>query len=149
MPVTDPVADMLTRIRNALVVKKEIVDMPASKMKASIARIMLERGLYQRLRNDGRRHAGHAAHQTEIWPERREGYFGAQEDQQARPSRLCAQRSDSQGAKRPWNRHYFDKLRRYYRCRGEKELSRRRGFGVHLVGRCKLKKRGTKRICQE
>ena len=44
MPVTDPVADMLTRIRNALVVKKDIVDIPASKMKASIARIMLEQG---------------------------------------------------------------------------------------------------------
>ena len=45
MPVTDPVADMLTRIRNALVVKKDIVDIPASKMKASIARIMLEQGM--------------------------------------------------------------------------------------------------------
>ena len=44
MPVTDPVADMLTRIRNALVVKKDIVDIPASKMKASIARIMLDQG---------------------------------------------------------------------------------------------------------
>ena len=30
MPVTDPIADMLTRIRNALVAKKDIVEMPAS-----------------------------------------------------------------------------------------------------------------------
>ena len=44
MPVTDPVADMLTRIRNALVVKKEVVDMPASKMKMSIAKILLKEG---------------------------------------------------------------------------------------------------------
>lgn len=44
MPVTDPVADMLTRIRNALVVKKEAVEMPASKMKASIAEILLKEG---------------------------------------------------------------------------------------------------------
>ena len=49
MPVTDPIADMLTRIRNALVAKKDIVEMPASKMKNSIAQIMLRRGLYQRL----------------------------------------------------------------------------------------------------
>lgn len=44
MPVTDPVADMLTRIRNALVVKMDSVDMPASKMKASIAKILLKEG---------------------------------------------------------------------------------------------------------
>ncbi len=44
MPVTDPIADMLTRIRNALVAKKDVVDMPASKMKTSIAQIMLAEG---------------------------------------------------------------------------------------------------------
>jgi len=44
MPVTDPVADMLTRIRNALVVKKEAVEIPASKMKKSIAQILLTEG---------------------------------------------------------------------------------------------------------
>lgn len=44
MPVTDPVADMLTRIRNALVVKMETVDMPASKMKIAIAKILLREG---------------------------------------------------------------------------------------------------------
>ena len=44
MPVADPVADMLTRIRNALVVKMETVDMPASKMKIAIAEILLREG---------------------------------------------------------------------------------------------------------
>lgn len=44
MPVTDPIADMLTRVRNALVAKKDIVEMPASKMKLSIAQILLEQG---------------------------------------------------------------------------------------------------------
>ena len=44
MPVTDPVADMLTRVRNALVVKMETVEMPASKMKTAIAQIMLREG---------------------------------------------------------------------------------------------------------
>ena len=44
MPVTDPVADMLTRIRNALVVKMETVDMPASKMTIAIAKILLREG---------------------------------------------------------------------------------------------------------
>jgi small subunit ribosomal protein S8 len=44
MPVTDPVADMLTRIRNALGAKHETLDVPASKMKKSIASILLQEG---------------------------------------------------------------------------------------------------------
>ena len=42
--MTDPIADMLTRIRNALMVRKETVEIPASKMKKEIARILLEEG---------------------------------------------------------------------------------------------------------
>ena len=44
MIVTDPIADMLTRIRNALSSKKEIVDVPASNMKKSIAQILKNEG---------------------------------------------------------------------------------------------------------
>ena len=44
MPVTDPVADMLTRIRNALVAKHETVDVPASNIKKAIAEILLAEG---------------------------------------------------------------------------------------------------------
>ena len=44
MPVTDPVADMLTRIRNAIGAKHEVIDMPASKMKKAIAGILLKEG---------------------------------------------------------------------------------------------------------
>ncbi len=42
--MTDPIADMLTRIRNALMVKKEKVEIPASNMKKAIANILLEEG---------------------------------------------------------------------------------------------------------
>ena len=42
--MTDPIADMLTRIRNANVVKHETVDVPASNMKKELARILLEEG---------------------------------------------------------------------------------------------------------
>ena len=44
MVMTDPIADMLTRIRNANVVKHETVDVPASNMKKELARILLEEG---------------------------------------------------------------------------------------------------------
>lgn len=42
--MTDPIADMLTRIRNATLVKREMVEMPASKIKCEIARILKEEG---------------------------------------------------------------------------------------------------------
>jgi len=42
--VTDPIADMLTRIRNAVMIKTEKVDIPASKMKVEVAKILKEEG---------------------------------------------------------------------------------------------------------
>ena len=47
MSMTDPIADMLTRIRNACGAKHRRVDMPASKMKVEIARILKENSLIQ------------------------------------------------------------------------------------------------------
>jgi len=44
MTVTDPIADMLTRIRNAAAVGYSTVEMPSSKMKVAIARILKEEG---------------------------------------------------------------------------------------------------------
>ena len=44
MQITDPIADMLTRIRNANSAKHATVDVPASKMKKAIAEILLEEG---------------------------------------------------------------------------------------------------------
>ena len=44
MNVTDPIADMLTRIRNALSAGHETVSIPASKMKVEIARILKQEG---------------------------------------------------------------------------------------------------------
>ena len=44
MNITDPIADMLTRIRNANAQRHETVDVPASKLKKSIAEILFEEG---------------------------------------------------------------------------------------------------------
>ena len=44
MHITDPIADMLTRIRNANNAKHDTVDIPASNMKKSIAQILLDEG---------------------------------------------------------------------------------------------------------
>ncbi len=44
MQITDPIADLLTRIRNASNAKHETVDIPASNMKKAIAKILLDEG---------------------------------------------------------------------------------------------------------
>jgi small subunit ribosomal protein S8 len=47
MPTTDPIADMLTRVRNGLLVRKSFVLVPSSKIKVAIAQILLEEGFIQ------------------------------------------------------------------------------------------------------
>jgi small subunit ribosomal protein S8 len=44
MSMTDPIADLLTRLRNGLMARHKTVDVPASKVKAEIARILAEEG---------------------------------------------------------------------------------------------------------
>jgi small subunit ribosomal protein S8 len=52
MSVTDPIADMLTRIRNAQQVNKAKVLMPASKLKRAIARVLVEEGYIADVKED-------------------------------------------------------------------------------------------------
>jgi small subunit ribosomal protein S8 len=57
MSITDPIADMLTRIRNAQAVGKNVVQVPASKLKRAIARVLLEEGYIAEVADDAL--AGH------------------------------------------------------------------------------------------
>ncbi|MFC2015710.1 30S ribosomal protein S8 [Chloroflexota bacterium] len=47
MPTTDPISDLLTRIRNGLIVRKRFVLVPSSKIKVAIAQVLLEEGFIQ------------------------------------------------------------------------------------------------------
>ena len=49
MMISDPIADMLTRIRNANTAKHDTVDVPSSKMKLAIANILLNEGYIKKL----------------------------------------------------------------------------------------------------
>jgi len=55
MTTSDPIADMLTRVRNALTARHQKVDVPASKLKMEIARILKEEGyiLNYKMAEDG------------------------------------------------------------------------------------------------
>ncbi len=57
MSVNDPIADMLTRIRNAVAARHDSVSMPASKMKVAIAKVLKEEGFikdYTVVQQEGR-----------------------------------------------------------------------------------------------
>ena len=55
MSMSDPIADMLTRIRNAQSVEKEVVSMPSSKLKVAIAQVLKDEGYIDdfAVKNDG------------------------------------------------------------------------------------------------
>lgn len=90
MQITDPIADMLTRIRNAGSARHETVDIPNSKMKKAIAEILLEEGYIKsfQLIDDG--HAGRHPRHPEVYPRQREGHPGPPQSLQARPA--CVRR---------------------------------------------------------
>jgi small subunit ribosomal protein S8 len=49
MPVTDPIADMLTRVRNAAAAGHETVSLPASRLKMELARLLRDEGYLQKV----------------------------------------------------------------------------------------------------
>jgi small subunit ribosomal protein S8 len=55
MSMSDPIADMLTRIRNAQMVEKSVVTMPSSKLKVAIAQVLKDEGYIDgfQVRNEG------------------------------------------------------------------------------------------------
>ena len=48
MVMTDPIADLLTRVRNANSVRHEVVEVPSSNVKKEICKYIITRGLYKR-----------------------------------------------------------------------------------------------------
>ena len=48
MTMSDPIADMLTRIRNANTAKHDVVEIPSSKLKIAIANILLDEGYIEK-----------------------------------------------------------------------------------------------------
>jgi len=52
MTVTDPIADLLTRIRNALVAEHDVVELPSSRFKVEVARILAEQGYIEGYRTE-------------------------------------------------------------------------------------------------
>ena len=84
MTMSDPIADMLTRIRNANTAKHDSVDIPSSKMKIAIANILVEEGYVE----------------NNKWIE---------ENFKAGLTYIRKQRRASKSSWRSWNSYYFNK----------------------------------------
>ena len=67
MTMSDPIADMLTRIRNANTAKHDTVDVPASKMKIAIANILVDEGNTIVTKFDSRRNASTFSLSVEVY----------------------------------------------------------------------------------
>ena len=105
MTPSDPIADMLTRVRNALTARHQKVDVPASKMKMELARIlkdegyilnykMAEEGTLKMIRHLSQVHSAESACDLE--------------DPTCFPSRLprvCGLERDPARARGPWRKH--------------------------------------------
>ena len=71
MSLTDPVADFLTRIRNAIRARQQKLDVPASKLKTEIARILKEEGYISNFKATEEEWPRGAARVPEVWPQQR------------------------------------------------------------------------------
>ena len=107
MHITDPIADMLTRIRNANNAKHETVDVPASNMKKSIAQILLDEGYIKsfQLIDDGTQGVIRITLKYNAGKEK--VHLRPAPCQQARSPRLCRRGRAAPRSARPGHRHHF------------------------------------------
>ncbi len=113
--MTDPIADMLTRIRNANTAKHDTVDVPSSKMKLAIAKILLDEGYIKSYElvengkfNDIRITLKYGASKNE------KIISGLQRISKPGLKSICKQGRTSKGSRWSWCSYYIYKQGRYY-----------------------------------
>ncbi len=135
MATSDPIADMLTRIRNAQMARHPKVDVPASKLKMEIARILKEEGFIMnfKLAEEGAKRSIRIY--LEIHARQRAGNFAHRTRFAARMPRLRGQPGSSQSAGRVGHQYFDHAARRHDRQHGAERARRRRGPLPALVMR--------------
>ena len=101
--MTDPIADMLTRIRNAVRVERPSVDMPISKVKRGLAEVLKREGYIWDWKEVESAPGQPIADRIEIWPQRGAGDSPFEARQQAGPPRVRRRRSVEADPQRPGN----------------------------------------------
>ena len=133
MQITDPIADMLTRIRNAGTAKHETVDVPASKMKKAIVEILLNEGYIKsyQLVDDGTQ--GIIRITLKYLPGKEKAIQGLTTSLQARPACVRRRRRAAPRPEGTGHRHHFHFQGRHDRQAGSCRACRRRSPCVRMV----------------
>lgn len=132
--MTDVIADMLTRIRNALLAKHETVEIPASKIKKAIANILLSEGYVSDVKFEEDGVQGKIVITLKYGAAGAKVISGLKKSQQTGPQDLRRLRRNPAGARRHGNRNPLHFQGRYDRQGSEKSAPGRRSARVRLVG---------------
>ena len=126
MQITDPIADMLTRIRNAGNARHASVDVPASKMKKAIAQILLDEGYIKSFETVEGNTQGIIRITLKYVDGRQKAITGLK--RVSKPGlRVYA------GAQEPWYCHHFHVERHHDRQEGPRAECRRRSPRIRMV----------------
>ena len=134
MTMSDPIADMLTRIRNANTAKHDTVDVPSSKMKLAIANILLDEGYIEKyeLIEDGVFKTIHIT--LKYGADKNEKVItGLKRISKPGLESLRWKRRPAEGTWWTGNRSHLYQQRRDHRQRSKKTGCRRRGFMLYMV----------------
>ena len=140
--MTDPIADMLTRLRNAVIAKHSRVDVPASKLKVEIARILEDEGYIQgfKMVDEKSPEAAKAAAPRQViriflkyGPHGEKVITRRRAHQPARAPRVFPEHRSAAGAGRARHEHPDDFARRHDRTRRDARRRRRRSAVQRLV----------------
>ncbi len=133
MTMTDPIADFLTRVRNALQADREEVDIPASAFKAELARILSEQGYIEGYSTEPAR-VGEVLRLRLKYTEARDPVIsGLTARVAARAPHLRGERRGAEGTGRDGHRDRDHLARGHDRARGEASGCGRRGRRARLV----------------
>ena len=135
MQITDTIADLLTRIRNANSAKHDTVDIPASNMKKAIVQILVDEGYVKSFTviEDGKQ--GIIRVTLKYGEGKTPVINGPAQGFQARPAHLHQRRGYAQGHEGPGHRDRFHFQGRYDRPSGPQGECRRRSPRIYLVRR--------------
>ena len=129
MSMTDPIADLLTRIRNGLHADRDAVEMPASAFKAEIARILKEQGYIEDYPVEPARVGRTLRVHLKYTEDRKPVIQGMRARLDARPPHLRAAGRDPEGSGRHGHHDHLDLERRHDGPRGPPRRRGRRAGG--------------------
>ena len=135
-PLTDPIADMLTRIRNANTANHQTVDVPASRAKKAIAQILHDEGFIESFERVSEGPQGTIRIQLELRSRKGKVITGLRRISRPGLRVYTSQDRDSARARRPWFGDHVNAARHHVGQARSQARRRRRGPCVHLVRWC-------------